>query len=199
MVDRKTSIIILLLVLSLPFVFSELDVETRTYLEQQNQKTVAQINSKIDGQVTRIENDLQNNLKSAKEDLRKQIADDIKSALKSIAIGLAGMVIVSLGVFKIVDTRINYHQSIKKYEKQLQEEKEKYEKLIKEVNKYKEDLNKYRDSLANYQSSSHIPKKEVIPVPKPKETVIGWKHVIGFIIIIIIISVSITVFLYLRR
>ena len=128
-------------------VFSQMTSEDKVYIEMLNQKTVASLTSKIDSQVTRIEGILDTSMQTAKQDLRQMIVDDFKKSMKAIAVGLSGMIIVSLAIFKIVDVKLNHTKNIQKYENDLQAQIKKLEILTKQNEEFKLKLIQYKNSL----------------------------------------------------
>lgn len=128
-------------------VLSQMTNEDRVYIDMVVQKSTASTSAKIDGQITRMEGILTDNLEKAKGELRQMIVDDFKKSMKAIAIGLSGMIIVSLAIFKIVDVKLNHTRNIQKYEKDLQEKIKNYDELTKKNEEFKQKLIIYKNSL----------------------------------------------------
>lgn len=179
----------------LPHVLSELTPDDKAYLEMLSQKSDAQMASKVDSQVTRIEAEINTNLETAKTQLRQMLIEDIKQSLKSLVVGLAGMVIVSLGLFKIIDLKLNHTRNIQKYEKELQSKTAKLDETIKQNMDFRLKLQQYKANLVQREQlinkyviqGMNLPPIQQpilqVPVPKPKRKIL-------FTILLIIILVA---------
>lgn len=147
--DRRL-IFLLALVLLTPIVFG-ISPEDKAYIDQSNQKVVAQINSKIDSTTTRLETDMQTNFQKEKEGLKEEISREVKGHLKTIALGLAGMIIITMAVFRIVDMKLSHSKNIRKYEKELEKSIADVKLLEQKMVAYKKQLDAYRQQLINQQ------------------------------------------------
>lgn len=206
MYGRLKFFMILLIILSAT-VFA-LEPDERTYFDQQNQKIVAQLTQKIDTQTNRVEQNLKKEVENVKNEVKDEMRREINSALQSVAIGLAGLIIVTLAVFKVIDLRLSSTRNIDKYEKQLQEKIKEHDSLIADAKKESETLLKYRNELRAYHQQlqavsrgynitpvavAQLPEKKIIEPPKPKKSKkkkwILWMLVGLFIIVVIAIII----------
>lgn len=127
--------------------------EEKIYLDGQNQKIMAQISAKIDSQTARIEDNLKTSFNNAKEELRQNMEVEIKNSMMSIAIGLAGLIIITLAVFKVFDMKISATRNIKKYEDYLQKKMKEVDELAKTNVEERAELTKARNELFDYQNN----------------------------------------------
>jgi hypothetical protein len=134
-----------------PLVLSVMDDADKAYLDGLNQKTQAQISAKIDAQTTRIENNLKTSIAQTKAELSAELGANIKDSLKTVAIGLVGLIIITLAIFKVIDLRISSTRNIKKYEKFLQSKTEEFNKLIMSANNERNELALVRYQMIEFQ------------------------------------------------
>lgn len=177
----------LIILLFLPVV-SSLDPDEKVYFDQLNTKTIQQLSSKIDVQSQQIENDMKREFSVAKEELKDDIKKEVKSQLISVAIGLAGIVIITLGIFKVVDLRISHTRNIKKYEDELKKNLEEVHKQLFELQKQREIIESGKHEVPLYKGQS----------PSPAKKKFSWRLLLVIILVIAIISVVIGVVIYLR-
>lgn len=177
--DKKTFSLVLFLFLATSVV-AELDPADKIYIESQNQKVIAQLNAKIDATSQRTQQEFNAEVERQKVLLKDEIAVEIGSSLKAVAIGLAGLIIVTMAVFKIIDLRLSATKNIKKYEQHLQEKTKEYDALLlkaredsKKIIKYRDDLNIYNNQLQLFAKGLGIAPKPVasenVPVPQPPQ------------------------------
>lgn len=142
--------LVLFLFLS-PVVFSVMDEADKAYLDGLNQKTQAQISAKIDAQTMKIENNIRTNIAVTKAELSAELNNNIRDGLKTTAIGLIGLIIITLAIFKVIDLKISSTRNIKKYEKYLQDKKEELNKLILSANNERNELALVRYQMIEFQ------------------------------------------------
>lgn len=155
---------LLLLVTS---VIAELDPADRSYIDAEHQKTVAQVNAKMDANTQRIQESFFREISKQKQELKDEIGNEINGNLKAIAIGIAGIIIVTLAVFKIIDLRFTSTRGIKKYEEELKKKSKEFDQLIAVQ---KKELDIYRDTLSKFaveQGFKPIQKWKEPEVPQP--------------------------------
>lgn len=179
--------IMLSIILFVPLIVAELDQSERAYFDGQNQKIVAQLSSKIDTQTNRVEADLKSEVESAKNKIKEELSKEISGSLKAISIGLAGMIIITLSIFKIVDLQLSKTRAIKKYEDELKDKTNKINQLIQDVQIERQQLQNARQQLVEYQiklqnwetnlrqkkseiSSSQSVNKNVFLIPNEKKS-----------------------------
>jgi len=133
-------------------VAQNIDPTLRAYLDTQNQKTIAQINSKIDTQINRIEANLQDNVEGSRNVIIDEMSKQVAGSLKSVAIGLAGMIIITLTIFKIIDMKLSATKTMQKYERELKMKTEEFNKLITDIQKERGELQIARQQLIDYQN-----------------------------------------------
>lgn len=173
----------------------------KAYLDGLNQKTVAQLSAKIDAQSNAVEKTLRTEVDSASERIKQEIVAEIKSALKSIVIGLGGVIIVVLAVFRLVEYRLNHTKRIKKYEAELDKKTKEFDENLKkaqeqlkdnnilknELRIYKESLDKYAVSLGLQPQTSLKQIKPTLPPPIQKKSLKGKIfYIILFLLILIV-------------
>lgn len=208
---RKFILALLFLILLFSLVFAQqqpqqqvLTDRDKAYLDGLNQKTVSQLSQKMDTQTNMIERNLEKSVKEVKEQLKAEIVAEMKGALKSIAFGLGGIIIVVLAVFRIVEHKMQHTKRIRKYEDELKKQKESYDKELAEAKKvneetkilkrelmtYKESLDKYAVSLGIQPQTELKQGKTELNPPKKKHffrkifTVRGMLVTFGVIIFI---------------
>lgn len=128
-----------------------LSPEDKAYFDGLNQKTVAQLSAKIDAQANAMETNLRTEVDQASQMIRMEVSADIKGALKVIAFGLGGVIIIVLALFRIIEYRLNHTKRIKKYEEELEQKKKEFEEGLKAVNVQKEELAKLQKELLVYK------------------------------------------------
>lgn len=171
--DRQV-IFFIILVLLTPIALG-ISPEDKAYIDQSNNKVVAQINAKIDSTTARLEQDMQTNFDAEKQQLKEEISKEVKGHLKAIAIGLAGMIIITLAVFRIIDMKLSHSKNIRKYEKELQKKLTHVKEMEQRMILYKKQLDVYRQQLINQQRA--IPPSSVqTPI---SNQVVTNQHLIG--------------------
>jgi len=146
----KTITFFLIFFFCISFVFSIDDVD-KVYFTQQQEKLANQFNQKVDAKVNGLSTELKTSVETAKTDILNIMTVEIKSSLRSVAIGLAGLIIITLAVFKVIDLKISSTRNIKKYEKLLNEKTEQLNQLILQATIERSELNNSRVQLADYQ------------------------------------------------
>jgi len=176
--DRYFFITIVIILLLFPFTLAQecgVSPEQKTYFDSQTQKATANINSKIDAQVTRLEQDWKNQIDTTKTEVLDQFYYIINDALKNIAIGLAGMIVITLAIFKVIDLKITTTKNLKKYEEELRELIDGQKKASDEINKRKLELQEYQKMLMErerqfkmlgQQSGLGLPQPQMPPIPQ---------------------------------
>lgn len=205
MVGRFNFILFFICILFCISVFAELTPDDKIYLDNQFQKSEARTSSKIDTQVNRIESNMKKSIEQAKTDIRDELAGELKADLKAVVVGIAGMIVVTLGIYKIIDLKLNSTRNIKKYEEQLKKDKEELIKLIEENKKFRNELINYRNMLMqkstlqpelqpNINPADAIP----IPIPNAKKSWFSKKKFLlfVFILIVFIMVIGIGIFSY---
>lgn len=166
--------------------YAELDASEKVYFDAQNQKTIAQLSAKIDDTKTQLEKTMINEFKDSTLYIESQMQNQIKTGLKAMAIGITGIIIVSLALFKVIDMRFNRTRMITKYEEQLK-------KQLEQMKQYKSNLDIYKQSLVDFSQGlnkdnpEYLDKSKVnAPLPKKKfnKTIF---FVVGFLIFALII------------
>jgi hypothetical protein len=150
-ISKWVGAFIILFLFFTPFVFSAMDDVDKAYLDGLNQKTQSQISAKIDAQTLKIENNLKTSIAQTKAELSAELNANIKDSLKGVAIGLVGLIIITLAIFKVIDLRISSTRNIKKYEKYLQEKKDELNKLIMTATNERNELALVRYQLIEFQ------------------------------------------------
>lgn len=186
--------------LILPYAFS-LTPEEANYFDSQNQKTVAQINSKIDSQVTKVQTDFKNELDIQKGIIKQEITTDVKNAMKSMTIGIFGIMLVTLAVFRIIELRLSHNKNIIRYEKLLKDEVKIFGEQQAELKRYKESLDLYRDELLKQAKQMKIQTKPIemkSSITKQPFNVRALLLVIGIILSLVIIGAVIYIKVVLK-
>lgn len=151
------------------------------------QKTVAQLSAKMDAQANKIASDLERNVQKAKEDMKVEIINEVKSQLKGVVIGLAGIIVVILAVFRIIELRLNHTARIKKYEAELSKEKEKYVKEREALVKNRIELIAYRAELERLgkvmESYGVNPQLAMPKIDMPKEKPNSFLKIVTIVLI----------------
>lgn len=208
-------IVTLLTLISLPFLNAELDASEKAYFDAQNQKTLAQINSKIDSQLTRIEQNVNNKFEESRNLVIDEVNKNVSNSLKAVAVGLAGLIIITLAMFKIIDMKLNSTNAMKKYENELktkieqanqflktaQLERQELETARKQLIQYQDKLGGWERNLRNNTSKQQVTNdvqqqtpqvKSYIPYPPQKkgffQNISLWKKGLVFIVALIIIA-----------
>lgn len=146
----KATFLILLFLLSMSLVCA-LDEVDRVYFQQQMEKLTAQTNSKIDTQTNRIEAELKTSVDTARNQILTEMTDQIKGSLKAVAIGLSGLIVITLAIFKVIDLKISSTRNIRKYETLVQQKTEELNQLILQATVERNELNNLRVQLMEYQ------------------------------------------------
>jgi len=206
--SRGLSLLFILFIFSSCFCFA-LDDTDKAYLDGLTQKETSQISAKIDAQTNRIEANLKVSVEQAKADITAQVSSQLKESMKGVAIGLVGLIIITLAIFKVVDLRISSTRNIKKYEKVLQEKKDELSKLIMSANNERNELALTRFQLVEFQKRLQAWEKEMtgmygqpsmgqtsinmpqptfpssFPQPPKLEKKFGWKNIAIIILIVL--------------
>lgn len=185
-------------------VFAELDPADKVYIESQHQKTVAQTNAKMDANTQRIQESFFREIAKQKQELSDELGKELRANLKSVVVGLAGMIIVTLGVFKIIDMRFTSTRGIKKYEDEL---KKKTKELDEIIHVQKKELDIYRETLSKFaveQGFKPIQKGWKEPeVPKPPKQLAVKKsfkrRAFPFIVVLGVIAIAVLGYFYFLR
>jgi hypothetical protein len=150
--------------------------DEKIYFDQQNQKTVAQINAKIDSTSNRIEQNVEKKFLNAQAEIKAEVTREMNSALKGVGVGMVGIIIVALAVVKVIDLKLTSTRNIKKYEDQLNSKIKEMDKIISDHKVKSERLNNYRVQLINYhqqvnafaQGYGVTPQAVNVPLEVPK-------------------------------
>ena len=155
MVKAGVWLSLIIFILFIPNIFAQegLTPEQRAYFDNQNQKIVAQIGTKIDQTSTQTNNNLKKEVDLAKNQIKDELVATIKSQMMGIVIGLSGIIIIVLSIFKILDYKIQATRNIKKYEDELKKQIDQQTVLIKENKQKISSLTSYRKSLVDYHNS----------------------------------------------
>lgn len=148
----KFTFLTFILILLLSNVVMALTPEERAYFDTQNQKVIAQISSKIDTQTNRVEQDLKTEVENSRNMIRDELGQEISGSLKAVAIGLAGLIIVTLAIFKVIDLKITATRNMQKYERELTMRTDEVNKLIQDVQNERNQLQVARQQLIDYQN-----------------------------------------------
>jgi hypothetical protein len=173
--DRRFLIFLTLLILVSSSAIA-LTPDEKIYFDQQNQKTVAQINAKIDSTSNRIEQNVEKKFLNAQAEIKAEVTREMNSALKGVGVGMVGIIIVALAVFKVIDLKLTSTRNIKKYEDQLNSKIKEMDKIISDHKVKSERLNNYRVQLINYhqqvnafaQGYGVTPQAVNVPLEVPK-------------------------------
>lgn len=157
---RGALVLLILFIFLSCFVFA-LDETEKAYLDGLTQKETSQISAKIDTQTNRIEANLKTSVEQAKAQITEEVSAQLKESLKGVAIGLVGLIIITLAIFKVVDLRISSTRNIKKYEKILQEKKDELNKLIMLANNERNELAITRFQMIEFQKKLQTWEKEM--------------------------------------
>lgn len=149
-IGKVIVILFLLSLLTTQFVLSLDDVD-KVYFQQQQEKLIAQVNSKIDTQTNRIEQNLKTSIETSKQEIRTALSNEIKGSLRAVAIGLSGLIIITLAIFKVIDLKISSTRNIKKYETIIQQKTEELNQIILQATMERNELANSRMQLADYQ------------------------------------------------
>jgi len=141
---------ILFVFLLLPVVLSLDDVD-KVYFQTQQEKLIAQVNAKVDSQTNRIESSVKTSFDTAKKEIQDEMSTQIKGNLRAVAVGLAGLIIITLAIFKVIDLKISSTRNIKKYETMLQQKAEELNKIILTATNERNELALFRQQLTEYQ------------------------------------------------
>lgn len=186
--------IMFLIVLMTSFlsVNAELDQEMRIYLDAQNQKTIAQINAKIDNAITSTESGMKKEFVSSTNYLEEQITKEYKQSIIALIFSIMGANLVILAIFKIIDIKLNRTRIVEKYEKDL-------EQSIQKNNEYRKELDFYRQSLIKYiedfERNQGIKPNVEIKQEKVKKK-IDWYLILGITLIVLSVIGAIIYFVY---
>jgi len=160
---RGVGLLLVLFIFLSCFAFA-LDETEKAYLDGLTQKETSQISAKIDAQTNRIEANLKTSVEQAKAQITEEVSAQLKESLKGVAIGLVGLIIITLAIFKVVDLRISSTRNIKKYEKILQEKKDELNKLIMLANNERNELAITRFQMIEFQKKLQAWEKEMAGV-----------------------------------
>jgi len=149
---RKLTFLIFLMVLFISNIVYALTPEEKLYFDTNNQKVIAQLSSKIDTQVNRVETSLQTEVESARNIAIDELKKTVSGSMKAVAVGLAGLIILTLAFFKVIDLKISATRNMVKYERELKMKTDEFNKLIQEVQSERQQLQKAREQLIEYQN-----------------------------------------------
>lgn len=208
---KRTFLVIFIAVMFLLPVTYALTPEERVFFQQEYQKMQASYESKIDTQVNRVEQLVKSEVTSAKDQIREEMSQEIKGKLMVVAVGLGGVMLVILAVFKVVEIKLDYTRRIKKYEDKLKGQVRTLDALIEQNKKRKEMLDRYRDQLVETVRKRRMDSVQAGQVPQeikesPKKTFFKFrklkdllkKYKKGMKIILIIFSIGIIIFIAFR-
>lgn len=147
MLNKKIVIFFIFLLLFSSITYADIEAETRLFFESKIDKMVAQINSKIDTQSNRMGEMVKGEVALAKAQIREEMSSELKSNLMLIAVGLGGMMLVILVVFKLIEIKLDYSKRIKRYEDKLKSQMKKLDDLLKSNQIYRQQLDRYRDQI----------------------------------------------------
>ena len=125
----------------------------KAYFDGLNQKTVAQLSAKMDANMNAVERSLKEEVNRARDQIKQEVVAEVKGALKSIAIGLGGIIIVVLAVFRLVEYRLQHTKRIKKYEEDLQKKTKEFDENLKNVQEQMKDNDILKNELLIYRQS----------------------------------------------
>lgn len=175
----RLNIFIIFLILMSATVFA-LEPEEKVYFDQLNQKTIAQLSQKIDSQTNQVERDMKQAVDNAKNEITTEVNAQVKTSLKSITIGLAGLIIVTLAIFKVVDLRLSSTRNIKKYEDALLKQQKEYDELILKSKNDAKTILAYRNQLLQFHQQVNafargygvqpMPTFNIQDIPEPPKT-----------------------------
>jgi len=175
----------------------------KAYFDGLNQKTIAQMGAKMDANMNAVERSLKEEVNRARDQIKQEVVTEMKGALKSIVIGLGGVIIVVLAVFRLLEYRLQHTKRIKKYEdelnkktkefddnlKKMQEQMKENEILKSEMMIYKQSIDKYAVSLGIQPQTSLKQVKPTLP-PPTKKKYSKKRKIFHFILIALIILVA---------
>lgn len=146
----KTTVFFFVFLLCMSFA-SAIDDVDKVYFQQLLTTLTAQINAKIDANTNKVQNDMNVRFDSGKEEVKTAMTNEIKGSLKSVAIGLAGLIIITLAIFKVIDLKISSTRNLKKYENLMQLKTEELNQLILQATVERNQLENARMQLGDYQ------------------------------------------------
>lgn len=192
----------LLLILLISSVFA-LTPEEKTYFDAQNQKTIAQLNQKIEDTKTQIEKSMIQEFHDSTVFIETEMWKNIRKGIKNLAIAMAGAMILILALFKVIDQRLTNTKYIENYKKELKEQKAKLDQYRKDLDFYKNQLVNYHNELKtkynvkDEQNIENTEKKNNIVVEKKKK---DFNPLIYWIIVIVsaIIAGIIIYFVFIK-
>jgi len=172
--------------------------EEQKQIRDWDSQAVAQINANINTQANRIETSMANSINSKTEEIKSEIFHDLKNYLKAMMIGLCGVNIIALALFKMIDLKLTHNKSIKRYKDKLDKKLKELEEMSKKVTEYKKNLDKYRNELEIYAKNRGYP-KTFEPTKKNTKLEIDFKNIFSWkIISVMTIIILIMVILYMR-
>jgi len=212
--DRKILFFLILVLMFLPmlsYAQETLSPTLQAYLDAQSNKEIAQINSKIDQTTNKIQKDLDKEVEEIEKRVEKRLQEIIKGTVRAIAIGISGIIIITLAVFKVVDLKLTSTKKLKRYEDMLKTQNDELKKIILENKRYRDSLKRWHEELQkvhnNFEKTGVIKEtiaksddvllkqgSQMTPVPIQKE---GKKFNWKLIIIILGILATLGVFGYI--
>lgn len=179
----------------------------KAYFDGLNQKTIAQLGAKMDANMNAVERSLKEEVNQAKDQIKQEVVTEMKGALKSITIGLGGIIIVVLAIFRLVEYKLQHTKRIKKYEEELEKKTKEFDDNLKNMQEqmkdnnilknelliYKQSLDKYSVSLGIQPQTSLKQIKAVLPPPiqKSESKIFSKKKFLKFILFIVFVALII--------
>ena len=137
-----------------PVVVSKgLSPEDKAYFDGLNQKTIAQLSAKMDAQANAMETSLRSEVDLASQMIRVEVTNDVKGALRVIAFGLGGIIIVVLSLFRLIEYKLTHTRRIQKYEAELEKKKKDFEEGLKAIQTQKQEIANLQNELQVYKKS----------------------------------------------
>lgn len=161
------ALIMFFITINYAFAQSDISPSTKAYLDSQTQKEIAQISAKIDQTATRLEKDLEKEVEEIQAQVKTELQDLIAGTVKAMAIGLGGIVIISLAVFKVIDLKLTSTKNMKKYEKQLKKQSNELRTLITDTNTYQKTLVAWHKQLHKADQDFRL-KGVITTLPQPQ-------------------------------
>jgi len=185
---RKGFFLIILFILLSTLVFAQESYEndispsTRAYFDNQNQKVIAQLSAKIDQSITKVETDLDNSVKTMQEQVKKDVESLIGGMIRAVAIGLGGIVIVTLAVFKVIDLKLTSTKNLKKYEDMLKKQTLELNKIVTDNKREAIQLKHYKRQLMDWQQKLKLFEQNLIlkQGTQPQQPTQFEQNVMGF-------------------
>lgn len=128
-----------------------LDEVDKVFFQTQQDKLSAQFNSKVDTQIARMETEMKTTVTDAQAQIKSDLTQVVKDSLKALVIGLSGLIVITLAIFKVIDLKISSTRNIKKYEQLIQQKTEELNTLILTATNERNALTTARTQLIEYQ------------------------------------------------